>query len=71
MLRVHDALRARPVTSLREVVRATGLTPPTAGTAMAELASRGIARELTGRRRNRVFTYDRYVKILSEGTEAP
>ena len=29
----------------------------------------GIARELTGKRRNRVFGYDRYLKILREGTE--
>ena len=26
-----------------------------------------IARELTGRRRNRVFAYDAYLKLLNEG----
>jgi Fic family protein len=71
MLRVHEALKARPVTSLAEVVRGTGLTPPTAGSAMEGLVALGIARELTGRRRNRVFAYDRYLAILNEGTEAP
>jgi hypothetical protein len=30
-----------------------------------------VARELTGRRRNRLFAYDGYVAVLSEGTEAP
>jgi hypothetical protein len=30
-----------------------------------------IARELTGKRRNRLFVYDRYLGILNEGTEAP
>jgi hypothetical protein len=30
----------------------------------------GIARELTGKRRKRVFAYDRYLAILSEGTES-
>jgi Fic family protein len=68
-LRVHDALKARPITSLPEVVRETGLTAPTAGAAMESLAGLGIARELTGRRRNRVFAYDRYLAILNEGTE--
>jgi hypothetical protein len=29
----------------------------------------GIARELTGKRRNRLFAYDQYLAILSEGTE--
>ena len=71
MLRVHDALKARPVTSLPEVVRETGVTPPTAGSAMDGLVALGIARELTGKRRNRVFAYDRFVAILNEGTEKP
>ncbi len=29
----------------------------------------GIAREITGKKRNRIFAYDRYLTILSEGTE--
>jgi hypothetical protein len=36
---------------------------------MQTLESLGIARELTGKRRNRLFGYDEYVAILSEGTE--
>jgi Fic family protein len=71
MLRVHDALKSRPVTSLPEIVRQTGLTPPTAGSAMEELVRLGIARELTGKQRNRVFAYDGYLAILNEGTELP
>jgi hypothetical protein len=31
----------------------------------------GIARELTGQRRNRLFGYTQYIAILSEGTEVP
>jgi hypothetical protein len=31
----------------------------------------GIARELTGRRRNRLFGYDRYLAIPNEGTDGP
>jgi hypothetical protein len=30
-----------------------------------------IARELTGKRRNRLFAYDRYLKVLNKGTEPP
>ena len=71
MLRVHDALKARPITSLQQVVRQTGLSFPTAGTAMDALVKLGIARELTGKRRNRVFAYDGYLAILNEGTERP
>lgn len=37
---------------------------------MQTLVSLGIARELTGQRRNRVFVYDGYLNILNEGGEA-
>ena len=30
-----------------------------------------IVRELTGRRRNRLFVYDPYLAILNKGTEVP
>jgi hypothetical protein len=30
-----------------------------------------LARELTGKRRNRLFVYDRYLAVLNEGTEPP
>jgi len=42
---------------------------PTASKAMEHLIEVGIARELTGRRRNRVFVYDAYLWILDEGGE--
>ena len=38
---------------------------------MELLVELGIARELTGKRRNRLFVYDRYLAILNEGTEPP
>lgn len=68
-LRVHDALKARPITSLPEACQRTGLSFPTAAGAMDLLAKLGIAREITGKERNRVFVYERYLAILNEGTE--
>lgn len=70
-LRVHEALKVRPVATLAEVCRATQLSFPGASAAMGLLADVGIARELTGRRRNRVFVYDRYLAVLNEGMEPP
>lgn len=35
------------------------------------LVDLGIAREITGRRRNRLYAYDRYLAVLNEATEAP
>ena len=38
---------------------------------LLERATLGIVQEITGRQRNRAFAYQNYLKILSEGTEAP
>ena len=70
-LRVHDALRTRPIVSLPQVRAQTGLSYPTASSAMQLLVDQGIARELTGKPRKRQFAYDRYLSILQEGTEVP
>jgi Fic family protein len=69
-LRVHEALKRRPILSLSQVSENAALSFPAASSAMALLGELGIARELTGRRRNRLFVYDRYLAILNEGTEA-
>ena len=68
-LRVHEAIKARPIASMPEVCRLTGLSFPAASSAMALLVELKIARELTGKRRNRLFVYDRYLAILNRGTE--
>lgn len=68
-LRVFDALCDRPVITLKEVVRRTGLTFATVAKGMGILEELGIVREITGKKRNRVFAYHRYLAILSEGTE--
>lgn len=49
----------------------TGLSSPTVYAALAALEKIGVVRELTGRERHRVFAYDEYMRILSEGTEPP
>jgi Fic family protein len=68
-LRVHGALQARPVTTLSEVAAKTGLSFPAVTAGMGVLTALGIAKELTGRKRDRVFAYDRYLAVLQEGTE--
>lgn len=67
-LRVHHGLMERPIATVNQLVRATGVSKPTVNTAIAALQKLGIVTELTGRRRNRVYSYAPYVRILSEGT---
>jgi Fic family protein len=68
-IRVHDALKARPILSLSRVRDATGLSFPAVSSAMDLLVELGVARELTGRLRNRLFMYHEYITLLSEGVD--
>ena len=68
-LSVLSALRQRPLRSLKQICSDTGTTFPTASKAMQTLVTLGIATNLTGQRRNRVFVYSGYLNILNEGGE--
>jgi Fic family protein len=65
-LRVHEVLKGRPISSLPAISRATGLSFPAVASAVELLASMSIVRELTGKRRNRLFVYDRFLNALNE-----
>lgn len=68
-LRIHDALQQRPVASAAWLAEHTGLAMPTVNSTLVALQGIGVVREITGRRRYRLFSYDAYLRILSEGTE--
>ncbi len=68
-LRIYDALRSRPIATIQDLRQRACTSYPTAAKVVATLVNAGIARELTGRRRDRVFVYGRYLEILSEGAE--
>jgi Fic family protein len=68
-LRVHHALRQSPVAGINKISGMTGLTIPAVTLALKGLQEQGIVRELTGRKRGRLFAYNEYIRILSEGTE--
>ncbi len=69
VLRVHESLKERPILSLSAVCDRTNLSFRTAGSAMQWLVEQNIAREITGRSRNRLFAYDKYLETLMGGTE--
>jgi Fic family protein len=70
-LRVHEELRRKPLNAIGPIAKSAGISVPTATKALEGLAASGIVREITGRRRNRVFAYARYFDLLNQGTEAP
>jgi len=66
---VHDALQRRPLSTSAALHVATGLSVPTVITALRALTQLCVVREVTGRRRNRVYSCAPCMRILSEGTE--
>lgn len=70
ILRVFAVLQRRPVATIDYLAAEGGVSYATAVRAVKTLTETGLLRELTGRRRGRVFAYDRYLTILSEGAQA-
>lgn len=67
-LRVHEWMQSNPFVSSNRLVERIGLSPPTINAALADLERLGVISEVTGKRRNRVFSYTAFLDILSEGT---
>jgi Fic family protein len=68
-LRLHTAFQERPIAAAAGLAERTGLSIPAVNKTLVALGDAGIVRELTGRRRNRLFSYEAYLRILSEGTD--
>ena len=69
LLRVYQHAQKSPVFSIPTTAAKLGVTFPTIAGGTERLQELGILREITGRPRRRLFVYDAYLKILSEGTE--
>lgn len=69
LLRVHEHARRHPAITIKRAAAGTGLVFRTVATAAEKLCSTGLLQEVTGRRRDRVFIYRRYLDLFAEGTE--
>jgi len=67
--RALELLHRHPVTTIPNLTAQLNLTSPTVRSAVESLETLGIVREITGKQRDRIYIYDRYVRILDEGTE--
>jgi Fic family protein len=64
-MRVYDRLKERVVLSIPRAADETGLTWPTVNAALRRLQEIGIAREVSGRSRDRAFVYQRQLDLLN------
>ena len=67
--RVHQLLQTNPIVSVARASESLSISKPTIGKSIGHLVRLGILKEITGRLRDRLFVYQRYVEILAEGTE--
>jgi Fic family protein len=70
LLKIHQYFQHHPVTSIAKVAADLNLTFPTITSSLEALGKLGITHELTGQARNRIFAYNKYLSILSEGIES-
>lgn len=68
-LKIQRALLERPIEQPMLLAERTGLSPATVNSCLKSLEGKGIVRELTGKKRNRIYAYTRYVDVMIKGTE--
>ena len=71
VLRVHRILLERPIVSPGWLTKKTKLSAATVNVCLGNLEKLEIIRELTGRKRNRLYSYTRYIEIMNRGTVRP
>jgi Fic family protein len=68
-LRLHEFLQKRPLMNIGTAADNLQLSIPTVTAALRHLVRLGIVREMTGKQRGRIFAYQRYLDVVSAGTE--
>ncbi|MCL4374548.1 Fic family protein [Patescibacteria group bacterium] len=64
-IRLLNYLYKKPLITIRGVEKVVGLKNPNALNLVSKLEKIGILKEITGKSRNRIYSYDGYVKLFS------
>jgi Fic family protein len=68
-LKLLEMLYRRPYVTIPYVAKEIGISSPAASKAANNLAALGILKEVSGKKRDRVFLHESYLAIIREGTE--
>lgn len=68
-MRLFDLLPANPVITLNRAIKLMEVSKPTAIRSLALLRKVGILKETTGKQRDRIYTFHRYLRLLTPDTE--
>ena len=66
-LLVHHYLEKHSVTDIGKIAGHCNITIPTATKSIKHLEALGIVKEITGKERHKIYTYQRYLDILNKG----
>ena len=64
---IHKAILERPIASPNWIQEKIRLSPATVNACLRELERLGIVKEVTGQKRNRLYSYVEYIRIMNEG----
>jgi Fic family protein len=68
-LRIHELLQKKPIVSVPMVSTELNLSAPTVRSSIDKLKKIGLVKEITGKKRDRLFSYQSYLEILQADTE--
>lgn len=68
-LQVFKLIQSMPLISVTRVSQKTHLSIPTTTAALVRLQELGIVREITKKQRDKLYSYEKYIQLLSEETE--
>ena len=69
VLRVFQHAQTHPILAIASTAEEIGITFPTVANSVEHLERLRIVKEITGKQRSRLFVYEGYLAILSEGME--
>jgi Fic family protein len=64
-LAIYQLAQLNPIFSIKHAANKSGISFPTASAAVKRLAKAGILQESSGKRRDRLFTYAKYLRVLN------
>jgi len=62
-----EFLYQKPIITIGDIIEPLEMSKPTANSLVKEFEKRGILREITGFQRNKLFVFDKYLTIYSQG----
>jgi len=68
-LQLHESFTRHPLRTIPKIVKEAGLSKPAIMRGLDVMQTLGMVREITGKKRYKVFAYQAYLDILSEGAQ--